>query len=507
MKLHRDILKHSAVYGVGQILGRLASLLLLPLYTRCLSPADYGCVAILDLTAGILAVFIGSGMASAVTRYHFDTESEDDRNRTWWTGLAYLALASLVLIGPMWLARQWLADVTLGPDVADGATYYTLAFATMVCGAFGELLDAYLRVQKWSGRFVVLSLSRLLANVGLNVFFLVGLEWGITGLLTGNLLATAANTLILFVMFCRSRGRCVLDRGVARKLLGFGTPLIATALLSMVFHEADRYFLRAYVDLEQVGIYSLAYKIGQAVNMLCLVPFAAIWTVVVYEIARAPDAKRQFAAVFEQFVAGLLLVMLAASLFAKPMLGLLTTSDYSAAADLVPVICLAYSFFSLNEHFRVPVMLARKTLSLIPVYLFAAVLNIVFNLLLIPRFHAAGAAWASVLTYAGFSLFGLMQYRKIDVYPYPFRRCGGILAGMILTWIACRHAWDVSLVAGWTASVSAWLAWAALLFGKQVIDFLSRHRPFGASIGEPEGVSPRTSLLALNQQHPDASGG
>ena len=476
MKLHRDILKHSAVYGVGQILGRLASLLLLPLYTRCLTPADYGCVAILDLTAGILAVFIGSGMAAAVTRFHFDTENEDEHDRVWWTGLSYVGLASILLIVPMWLARGWLAEVTLGPDISDGAFFYTLALATMWCGTLTEVLEAYLRVRKWSGLFVTLSLLRLLLNVGLNVYFLVGREWGITGLLSGNLIATAIYMLVLFALFFRSCGPCTFDRKLARQLLSFGSPLIATALLSLVIHEADRYFLRASVDLEQVGIYSLAYKIGQAVNMLCLVPFGAIWSVVVYEIARSPDAKRQYAAVFEQFVAGLLLVMLAASLFAKPLLSMLTTTGYSSAADLVPVICLAYSFFSLHEHFRVPVMLARRTLSLVPVFLFAAVLNIVCNILLIPRFHAAGAAWASVITYAGFSFMGLLRYRKTDRYPYPFRRCGAILAGMILTWIACRHAWDVSLVFGWGASVTTWLVWAAVLFGKHVWEFVTHYR-------------------------------
>ena len=66
MKPLRDILKHSGIYAVGQILSRVASLLLLPLYTRVLTPADYGCVAILDLTAGILAVVLGSGMSAAV---------------------------------------------------------------------------------------------------------------------------------------------------------------------------------------------------------------------------------------------------------------------------------------------------------------------------------------------------------------------------------------------------------------------------------------------------------
>ncbi|TXT35781.1 MAG: polysaccharide biosynthesis protein, partial [Planctomycetota bacterium] len=172
-------------------------------------------------------------------------------------------------------------------------------------------------------------------------------------------------------------------------------------------------------------------------------------------IAQQPNANKQYAAVFEQFVAGLSLVMLGASLFVKPVLGVLATSDYSAAADLVPVICLAYLCFSLHEHFRVPVLLSRQTLSLVPVYGFAALLNLACNVVLIPRWHAEGAAWASVLTYAGFSFFGLMRYRQIDAYPYSFLRSGEIVAGMILTWIACRFAWDVTTGLGVHRSASA----------------------------------------------------
>lgn len=476
MKPFRDILKHSGIYAVGQILSRVASLLLLPLYTRVLTPADYGCVAILDLTAGILAVLLGAGMASAVTRFHFDTEQANERRRVWWTGLIYLAFASAVLVVPMWLSRGWLADVTLGSAITDGATFYALALATLVLGAFCEVFDAYLRVRKWSGIYIVLSLARLLVNVTLNVYFLLQLRWGITGLLLGNLLATAFNTLLMFSIFVWQEGWGAFDRGIARKLLAFGSPLIVTAVLSMVLHEADRYFLRVFGNLDDVGVYSLAYKIGGAVNMLCLVPFSAIWGVVVYEIARQPDAKKQYAVIFEHFVAGLSLVMLGASLFVKPVLGVLASSDYSAAADLVPVICLAYLCFSLHEHFRVPVMLSRTTVGLIPVHVFAAVLNLACNLVLIPIWHATGAAWASVLTYAGYSFFGLLCYRKVDAYPYSFRRSGEIIAGMILTWIACRFAWDVSLFAGWTLSVASWLAWAALLFGGPVVEFMARHR-------------------------------
>ena len=85
-KTYRDLLKHSGIYGLGQILSRLASFLLLPIYTNYLRPADYGCIAILDLTVGILGILIGTGMGAAITRYHFEFSSDIDRRKVWWTG-------------------------------------------------------------------------------------------------------------------------------------------------------------------------------------------------------------------------------------------------------------------------------------------------------------------------------------------------------------------------------------------------------------------------------------
>ena len=112
MKPLRDLLKHSSIYAVGQILTRLASILLLPLYTNCLTPADYGVVGILDTTAAILALMIGGGMVTAVTRFHFERPSEVDHDRTWWTGLTWVTFASIVVLTPLWIGRHTLVTVT-----------------------------------------------------------------------------------------------------------------------------------------------------------------------------------------------------------------------------------------------------------------------------------------------------------------------------------------------------------------------------------------------------------
>ena len=98
------------------------------------------------------------------------------------------------------------------------------------------------------------------------------------------------------------------------------------------------------------------------------------------------------------------------------------------------------------------------------------------NILLIPRLGVAGAAWASVGTFAVFSFVGLWRYRRFDKYPYPFARCAGVVFGLIATFVALR-ALDrtampvpaVHILAG-----LAWLSWALLLFGPLIRGWLGR---------------------------------
>ena len=526
MKPVKDILKHSSVYAVGQILSRFASVLLLPLYTRCLSPADYGCVAILDLTAGILAILIGSGMASAVMRSHFDAQDEDARSKVWWTGLSWVVLSATALVVPLIVGRHAIAELTLGAEISNGALFYLLAAGTLWMNTVSELLETWLRVKKRSGTFVVLSMSRLLLNIGLNVWFLVGLELGVGGLLTGNVIAATVNTALLLMLFVRSQSRFAFDKAVLRTLLCFGSPLIIQAFLSLMMHEADRYLLRAYASLDQVGIYSLAYKVGQAVNTLCMIPFGAIWGVVLYEIAQQPDSKNTYAQVFKYYVYGLLVVMLAAALFAFPVLPYLTPGDFSQAVDLIPVIVLAFVFFAMHSQFSVPVLLARKTAALIPASLAGVIANVVCNVLLIPRFGAQGAAWASVATYAVFSFTGLWIYRQVDRYPYPFVRC--LLTAMAVggTYVGVRY-FVFPEVTGTVARLAvATLAtgfWTVVLFGRvalpllQVIEekigfrfiragFRQNPSPVNPSTVVRSGTPPMKTLL-LSEIFPPQNGG
>jgi O-antigen/teichoic acid export membrane protein len=504
----RQIIRHSVVFGVGAVAARLASIVLLPLYTRYLTPADYGITAIVDLAVNMLGITIGVAVVGAATREHCSDETADHHDRVWWTALTMVIVIATIICGTAMMVRTPFATLIFGDTVARGPLLITIALCTLWLGSIGNTLESYFRAVKASTFLTLLGLSRLVINVFVNVVLIVWYHQGVVGILLGNLITTALSLTVLLVMFARERGAFTFSRRLMQPYWQFGWPLVVFGLLSACMHEADRYILRVYLDLHQVGLYSIGYQIGQGVNTLVITPFIAVWGVVVYEIAQRPDAPSIYTRVFKYYVFGLGLIMLGAALSARTLLYLLAPPEYAQAAALVPLICLGYLFFSLHEHFKVPAMTTGRTLALLPVVTISTIVNVVLNLVLVPTMGATGAAWATVATFLVFSGTGLYRYRQIEKYPYPFRQCAFVLVGMALTYVAHRALslaidnWIVEVVSG----AVAWMAWAAILFGPLVSEqlpslraMLGRVQPTPAPVAVAS-LADATSALPSNER-------
>ncbi|HQZ66197.1 MAG TPA: oligosaccharide flippase family protein [Planctomycetaceae bacterium] len=492
MKPLRDLLKHSSIYAIGQILTRLVSVLLLPLYTHCLSTADYGVVAILDTTAAILSLMIGGGMVTAVTRFHFERPTEKDHDRTWWTGLTWVTVAGTVVLTPMWLGRQMLVDVTLPHSVTNGEWLVTLVLATILVQLIGQLVDGYLRVLKWSGMFVMISMGRLLLNVTLNVWFLVGLKLGVEGLLLGNLIAASVHTLVLLSVFVCTRGPYQFGYSLAKQLLRFSAPLMVTAFLAMLMHDANRYILVHLVSDSDLGVYAFAHKIGFAVNTLCLLPFTSIWQVAIYEINRQKDSDKVFAHIFGCFFSGLGILLLGAALTVHPILPLLTPDAFGPAVELIAVILLALFVLGLQVQFEVPALLASRTGLLVPGSIIGVMINLSCNWFLVPYFGLWGAAWSSVATYIGYSFTTLFLCRNLRSIPYPWRRSLATAIGLVTSYVLVRFYMFPSLghFGQLVASFVCCSVWSILLLGKDGLHWWqTRHKESAPHVSQEHRVA------------------
>jgi O-antigen/teichoic acid export membrane protein len=393
-----SIAKQSATYLVGDAARRVVAVIMLPLYTRYLSPSEYGIVELVDLfvmvatmTFGVLA--ISDSMIRLYHQYGGEEGSGAEVISTALWGCAILSGAVVMLAFP------------LGEPISNllfHSTQYAyllrLAFVAVFFGNLAELGFVYLRIRQWPGLFICLSLAQLLLNVGLNVWFIAFRGMGVWGFVLARLLSAGVAAIISVALTTRNvRWRFSWAKAVA--MARFGAPLIVSSVSVFVIHFSDRFFLSKYGTLAQVGLYALAYKVGFLVTYAVGEPFGRVWGVTLYGYVSEPKWQGEFARVLRYLTFALFGMALALSVFSREGLSLLSAAAYGPAAALVAPIAFGYALREGGDFFRGVLFINRRTKLFGIITLGCALLNTALNFWWIPTWGPAGAAWATFVTW------------------------------------------------------------------------------------------------------------
>src|SRR5438105_14455101 len=253
MMLHqiRRLAKHSAIYGLGGIVSRILAVLLLPLYTRYLSPADYGAIETLVALSAVLVTILRAGISSAFFRFYFDSKDEAHRIRVvrtsfWFTMTSATAglVAGLALATP--ISHLFFAS-------GDRAGLTRAATVGLWAQMNYEQLTSLFRVEERSVQFVLASLANIFVTVGATVVLVVALHKGPLGVLVGNFIGTLVVWAILLATRRYQLG-LEFDRGLFRRMNAFGMPLVPSALALWMVNFVDRFFIALFKGQGEVGV-------------------------------------------------------------------------------------------------------------------------------------------------------------------------------------------------------------------------------------------------------------
>lgn len=450
----RSTVKHGLVYGLGSILTKAIGFVMLPVYTRVLTPADYGILEILTMTTDVIAMVVGAGLTWAVTRYYYYYDAPEEKHAVV-SSAAILLVASFGVSSLVTLPFSGaLSTLLLGSG--SHADLVRLAIAAFFLTSLIEVPMAFLRARQESVHVVAVGVARFTLALGLNILFLIGLGMGVDGILYSTILASAAAGGYLVTTTLRETG-LRFSRPVARKLVAYGLPLIATNLGSFALHQSDRYFLRAFDSLESVGLYSLGYKFAMLMSLLVATPFARIWSPKALEIEDAEgDGGRP---VLRRILYGYNLVLVASglgiALFAGDVIRLMAAPEFHGAAAMVPLLCLGMLFFGYRQVAYVgPTIRERSDLIARGTAVGAAVV-LAANFALIPRWGPLGAALATLLAFG--SEFAVVMAHSERVYPL------GLSLGRLFRPVAVAVTLYGAVALGLPDGPSPWLSVPAKL--------------------------------------------
>jgi O-antigen/teichoic acid export membrane protein len=429
-----ELTRHSFIYGVGGIVSRFLAVLMLPLYTRYLTPADYGAIGLLIAGSAVATVLLRAGAGNGFIRFWFDSDDPAYRKRLlrtiFWFQMLMATLGLVICVAFASEIASWLSLDS--HELSSSGTSLVIATGVLlwVNVNYAQLTNLF-RAEQRAIAFSVATLANIGITVPLTILFVVHYGLGPLGVLVGNF----SGTLIIFVVLLAYRREQLglqFDRKLLRAVNRFGLPLIPSALALWVTNFGDRFMLVKLTpeasNLTQVGQYTLAVNIG-SVMVLLFTAFQTAWPAFAYAIEDEGAAKRAYAYVLTYLMLLASWASVALSLLAPWIVRILAPSNHNfwPAADAVPALAYSSVFFA---GFIVVTIGAGRTkntqFNWIAATL-AAVVNFTLNLWLIPAYGMLGAAYATLIAYAVLMVVRTWNAQQIYPVPYQWRRVTAVL--------------------------------------------------------------------------------
>jgi O-antigen/teichoic acid export membrane protein len=257
--------RSTGVYTISGFINAAIPLLLLPVLTQKLSPADYGLVAMFQLAVSVVYPFIGINLEGSITRKYYDKDAEDFPS---YVGSCFiLFIASSIILTLMYLIfKNYIYNLTLIPN--DWIKYILLVAG---CQFITTVILNLFRVKVQPFKYGVFQISQSLFNIILTIVFVIFLNEKWQGRLKAQIIAGIVFAFVsIIILFNNKQIKFNINKKDIHHALKFGAPLIPHAIGGMLFTAIDRFFLSNLVGLEQTGNYTVAFQIGTVISLFTL---------------------------------------------------------------------------------------------------------------------------------------------------------------------------------------------------------------------------------------------
>ncbi len=424
----KQLSKHTLVYGIGNILNRGMTFLLLPFYTNLISTEAYGVYSLVYSFIALTNVFFIHGMDTAFMRFFIPEKDEAKRRQILNTVYTSIFISTLLLATGIYLLLPYFSTELISiPPNSVMLLYLSLI---ILFDALAFLPIVYYRAVNKPVNYVLIVFVEVLINLSLNIYFVAFQKMGLEGILLSNAISSLAKFLLSSPVLWQSF-RFRWDWQIWRDILKYGLPTVPAVFFLILISVSDRFLLKHYLGAHDVGLYASGYKIG-VVMALLITAFRFAWQPFYLSKGEDQDAPYIFARIFTLFVAVTGFIYLGVSLVLVELLKLpygdfyIIATEYHEGLKVVPFILLGNLLFGLSQNFIVGAYIKKKTLY-IPVFTGLGFLvnisaNILFLSVLKLDFLAAG--YALVLTYIVQGLVIYFTVRRFYPVPYDFWKMG-----------------------------------------------------------------------------------
>lgn len=410
----KHFFKDFMIYGMAGVVGKIAALLLMPVYTGILSKEEYGAMSLLLVCYGIISLFACLNIHSGVARDYY--EEGVQRKKLVSTGFYAILFVSLSVCLCMLASRHfWMSSVLRLPEK------FERAFIVMLISVpFGSLQSYFFlltRFKKAPVTYMVGTLISLFIRLGVSIYGVVVLRAGIISVFIGGLCAEVFS-ILFFGIVNRKYIDFTFCWDYLRRALIFSLPTLPAILAGWVDTNVGQVLIARNISVEDLGVYSIALSLASVFTLISEA-LNNIWAPYLFENYKKESFLWEIRRLFVWIVSGLIVVSFLLSLLSEPLVLLLSRPSYVEAGKYLSLLCLPMCIYLLFPFASAGVSVSRDTKHVGIAYVSGSALNLLCLFFCLPHWGIISVPLCLALSrITAYSYLYIVSRRKMN-YRLP----------------------------------------------------------------------------------------
>ncbi|MBK7029579.1 MAG: oligosaccharide flippase family protein [Bacteroidales bacterium] len=426
----KQLASQTAIYGMSSIVARFINFFFVPIYTRILSPGNYGLASELLAYIALLQVILTYGLETGFFR--FANKDKNEANHLFSTASTWILISSL-----LFSVFIFSVSGSISGSMGHPSIYLKYVALILSIDCFTAIYFAKLRFDNRPWMFAIFKSVKILSEVGFNLLLFFWLPAWFTKhpdsfllkyisptpdygyILLAILLSAVISLILFFPQIIRTPLR--FSHQMWKKLMIYSLPLMVAGLPGIANDYVDRILFRYFSPdtspwLDQLGIYSAVMKLAVFITLFVQM-FRYAAEPFFFSSAEKDHMKQTYADVMKYFVIlGLLLFLVI--VFYADLFALILGKEFRSGMDVLPLVLLANILLGISFNLSMWYKLTEHTRYAIYITLIGLAVTVVIDIFFMPRFGYYAAAWSRLLSYI---VMIVISYRlSLRFYPIPY---------------------------------------------------------------------------------------
>ncbi len=423
-------IKNTLIYSLGSIASKLVGFILLPYYSKYLSIEQYGTLGLMEVIVQLFINLFSLSVYIAFSRFYWDKNYSGKQNKLFFNTLLFVVFSSIMFILLLFPFCNHFAILLFS-----NVKYSYLLKLTLITGGLESIIVVVLMLLRLKGKsilFSTLNVSKFTIHLIFTIAFVSMFNQKVEGIYQAQIISGIVFIALSFKYIIKNI-EFKFEKKILISLLLFSYPFIFSSLAEVSFTIIDKFFLKFFSSLSDVGVYTLAFRISNTIKVLIISPILLAVLPIVFQSMYDKNNKRFYSKIMTYLSFGVTFLILFISLFSKEIIKVLAyyNKDYWDSYKLIPLLAITALFFMLKEISYNGLQIAKKPKIIASITIIMSLVNIVLNYFLIIKWQTYGAAVASIITSVIYFMLAYIYAQKHYYIPYELKKIGLLLLVLI----------------------------------------------------------------------------